>query len=254
MAESEGRGFGVADSRLLIYLPGWAKWLSVVALLVLVCASVGSCLFFLTHQVHGDYIVFVISIAQSSVAALVFVIVLFFSRRDANIGTLIRQSDEFLRKHLRDALGRITVPSLGVTGFQVRDGGSKDIFGHLFLLESDKLSLRVWVGLNVRRLFVIYYVGHSGETGFSKRVEEIFRFSFGGAQSVGYKAHFEDAVVDGEAILSIWLTAPTDADLLTNPSEKLFWAQDIAMMTESYIRTALRNDLKINTRCLPGPL
>jgi hypothetical protein len=256
MAEGQHANFEVADSRLLIYLPGWAKWVSVIALLALFCVSAASCVYFLrSGQTGGELIVFAISIAQSSAVALVFVIVLFYSRRDANIGTLMVQSDEFLRRHLRDALARISVPQLGIRGFQVHDDGTKDIFGHSFRLESGEFKLRIWVGLNVRRLFVIYFLQHPAEEpGFADRVAKIFQFTFGGAEAVGFKAHYERAVVDGEAILSIWLTTPTEPDLLTSPNEKLFWAQDIAMMTESYIRTALRNDLKIFTRCLPGPL
>jgi hypothetical protein len=255
MAEGQHANFEVADSRLLIYLPGWAKWVSVIALLALFSVSAASCVYFLrSGQTGGELIVFAISIAQSSAVGLVFVIVLFYSRRDANIGTLMVQSDEFLRKHLRDALARITVPQLGIRGFQVLDGGVKDIFGHSFLLESGEFKFRMWVGLNVRRLFVIYFLERPEETGFAEKVAKIFQFTFGGAEAVGFKANYEQAVVDGEAILSIWLTTPTEPDLLTSPNEKLFWAQDIAMMTESYIRTSLRNDLKIFTRCLPGPL
>ena len=42
--------------------------------------------------------------------------------------------------------------------------------------------------------------------------------------------------------------------LLTNPLQKLFWSQDVAMMTESFMRTALRNGLNLTTRCKPAPL
>ena len=42
--------------------------------------------------------------------------------------------------------------------------------------------------------------------------------------------------------------------LLTNPLQKLFWSQDVAMMTESFIRTALRNGLNLARRCKPAPL
>ena len=44
------------------------------------------------------------------------------------------------------------------------------------------------------------------------------------------------------------------ANFSTNPLQKLFWSQDVAMMTESFIRTALRNGLNLTTRCKPAPL
>lgn len=78
MAEGQHANFEVADSRLLIYLPGWAKWVSVIALLALFCVSATSCIYFLrSGQTGGELIVFAISIAQSSAVALVFVIVLY---------------------------------------------------------------------------------------------------------------------------------------------------------------------------------
>ena len=40
----------------------------------------------------------------------------------------------------------------------------------------------------------------------------------------------------------------------SSPLQKLFWSQDVAMMTESFIRTALRNGLNLTTRCRPAPL
>ena len=31
-----------------------------------------------------------------------------------------------------------------------------------------------------------------------------------------------------------------DDDMIVDPKRKLFWAQDVAMMTQSFLRTALR--------------
>ena len=42
--------------------------------------------------------------------------------------------------------------------------------------------------------------------------------------------------------------------ILGNPAGQLFWVQDIAMMTQSVARTALRNNIVLYTNTEPGPL
>jgi hypothetical protein len=255
---SEGNGeFANLDSRMLLYVPGWARRLAIVVLVLLFALSVVLCVYvvFGERELGIEVLLVGLSILQTSAAGIAFVIVLFYSRRDANMSTLVEQSDEFLQKHVRQALQKVSVPALSIERFKVLDGGSKDVFGHLFVMEGGTLRIPVWVGLNVHRLFVIYYVARDpAETDFAARVKDIFAFTFGGAMETGFKANFEPAVVDGEAILSIWLHVRTEHDLLTNPLQKLFWSQDVAMMTESFIRTALRSGLNLTTRCKPAPL
>ena len=113
--------------------------------------------------------------------------------------------------------------------------------------------MRFWVGINVKRLSTIYFVKVDSE----QQVEElrnIFRFTFGGAAKVGYETNFEYAEIDGEKIVSIWSTAMADNAILGNPAEQLFWVQDIAMMTQSLIRTAVRHNVCLYTNTEPGPL
>ena len=259
MSKASGTDLSALDSRMLLYLPNWARRLAVLSLVLLLTAAILWGVYLLQHQQDvGDagveLFIWTLSIVQTSAIGLVFVLILFYSRRDANMGTLMRHSDEFLKRHMKQALARISVPSLGISSFTVRDGGAKDVFGHLFVLESAALNVRIWIGLNVHRLFVIYFISRDGSQNFTARAQEIFKFTFGGAERVGFVPHYEEAEVDGEPILSIWLTASTASDLLTNPSEKLFWSQDIAMMTESFIRTALRNRLNLMTVGNPAPL
>lgn len=75
--------------------------------------------------------------------------------------------------------------------------------------------------------------------------------------------NYEEATIkdSGERIISIWRIWPTIQDSshlsrerLSKPEKKPFIIQDIAMMTQSFIRTAERNAVGILTRCDPGPL
>lgn len=243
------------DSRVL-YVPSWARRLAIAVLVLLFVGSIGLCAYVLGAKMDDrtDLLLLSLSILQTSAAGIAFVVVLFYSRRDANMAMLVRQSDDFLKIHMRNALRKVSVPSLGIKAFKVDDGGAKDVFGHLLIMTGGAVTVPLWVGLNVHRLFVIYYLAREPEDDFVERVKAIFNFTFGGAMDAGFKANYEPAVVDGEPILSIWLYAQTDHDLLTNPLQKLFWSQDVAMMTESFIRTALRNGLNLTTRCKPAPL
>jgi len=203
---------------------------------------------------ESEPIIFALGIAQASATVFLLILILLFSQRDASIDNFIRRSDEFLTLHVHRAFERISIPSLNIEKFSVIDTGKKDLFGRLFLFASERVNFRVWVGLNVHRVFVIYFIRTDGHENFVERAQAIFQFTFGGATTVGFAPYYEVANVDGESILSIWLTARTAADLLTNPYDKLFWSQDVTMMTESFIRTAIRNGLDVNTTASPGPL
>jgi hypothetical protein len=152
-------------------------------------------------------------------------------------------------------------------------------------------TFKLWLGLNVYRIFVIYLIEvqpdnahfaawranrvssaaapgpHGRDTSangddtsardadFATWLrEEAFKFTFGGAEKVGYSANFECVQFGADRLVSIWLTVEAAPNFLTNPAQKLFWSQDIAMMTESYIRTALRHELELQVVHSPGPI
>ncbi len=85
---------------------------------------------------------------------------------------------------------------------------------------------------------------------------KIFSFTFGGAEKIGFHTFYERAQPDGHDVVSIWMSATAKDVFLTSPSEKLFWAQDVAMMTQSFLRTAIRYKGEVNIATLvdPGPL
>src|SRR5262245_24767198 len=173
--------FANLDSRMLLYVPGWARRLAMLVLVLLFALSIALCgyVVFGARQLGIEVLLVGLSLLQTSAAGIAFVIVLFYSRRDANMSTLVEQSDEFLKKHMRQALQKISVPALGIERFKVLDGGAKDVFGHLFIMEGGALKIPVWVGLNVHRLFVIFYVGRDPDVDFAQRAKDIFAFTFG---------------------------------------------------------------------------
>jgi hypothetical protein len=249
--------FGLGDSGRMLYLPGWAKALIMLVLLASMGAGIYVAVAFIGVPEHTDWIIIGVNAAQVAATGVILALIVLFSESDANIRRLEQRTEVFLRGHLRRALSRITLPGFARGALKAKDVGEKDIFGHLYVLESaDDFRFKMWVGANVHRLFVIYFVKNLHGPGYVDRLREIFRFTFGGAEQIGFQPFYEEAVVNGEAIVSIWMSASVDENFLTKPTEKLFWAQDIAMMTQSFLRTALRHgaDVEIHTHADPCPL
>lgn len=254
MADGVSQAFSFADTRQFIYLPTWVKATILVAATLLLGIAVVAVTMAIVAHTLGEFVVFFVSVGQSAALILIFFLIISFSRRDANVAHLHVLIDEFLRTYIASALARVSIPDLNLDGFQVTDEGRKDIFGRLLKMSNGDYCFKLWVGLNVRKLFVIYFVPLTESLGIAE-LRKIYHYTFTGAESSGFSCNFEEAQVAQRKIASIWMSAKTDDDLLSNPQEKLFWAQDIAMMTESFLRTAFRNKVDLTlTSISPGPL
>lgn len=246
------------DAKSFVYLPGWAKLLSVLALAGGVLISVWTVVAFFGSTDARDWVAIGLAGTQFMITTLVVAVVLFFSQTDANICNLERRAEQFFGEVLPDALARVAPDDEVEGGCVVDRGDRRDIFGYDYRLRRGSATkLRLWCGVNVFRLIVIYrVVNHSRmpEQDFLKRLPEILRFTFGGAQALNYSVSYEP-LAGSDDIVSIWLTVGTDKDLLTDPALKLFWSQDIAMMTESFLRTAHRHadEVRLDLTSRPRP-
>jgi hypothetical protein len=251
-------GSSGGDSGQLLYVPLWSKTLILAVLGLATGVGLYIAVSFVGVPERTDWIIIAMSSAQIAATGLIIAIVILFSESDANIGRLEFRSDQFLKRHVKKALSRITVPGTDAATLTATDVGEKDIFGNLFLLEgANGFRFKLWVGLNVYRIFVIYFVDSAGkDANYTDRLRDIFQFTFGGAEKIGFHTFYERAQPDGEDVVSIWMSATVKETFLTSPTEKLFWAQDVAMMTQSFLRTAVRyrKDVKITTKVDPGPL
>lgn len=244
---------GVFDARHYTYLPAWAKGAVLAAATLLLFLAAVMIYRTLGRDDAGDNILFYLSLAQTGALALIFAIIILFSTRDANVHDLHRLGDQFLLNYVTDALKRVSVPALGIDRFDVRDLGRKDIYGRVLEMQSPKLDLRIWIGHNVRRLLVIYFVP-LGEGDDVEKLEQHLAHTFEGSRIAGYTVGFEPARQGDQHFVSIWAKAETSTEFLYNPREKLFWAQDIAMMTQSFLRSVQRKQIPIACKLEPGPL
>lgn len=251
------------DAQQVIYLPRWARFAVIGILAILaISACVTAVIFLLAMQDLKDTVVPLMSIAQTAAGAFAIVIFALFAEKQLSTKRLHLKTDEFLEIHLKEALRRIELPSIRkgstinvdvVERAQTVHGGRKDIYGASYDLFIDTFKMRMWVGINVKRLGVIYFA-KVNNVDDALRLKDIFKFTFGGAETVGYTTNFEYVVLDGEPIVSMWSTAVAENAILGNPAEQLFWVQDVAMMTQSLARTALRNGVNLYTSAEPGPL
>lgn len=250
------------DANQIVYLPRWARYsvMFVLGTLALSACIAGVAFFF--YPAYYDKITPTLSIAQTAAGAFAVVLFVLFAERQLNTEKLLERTDRFLESHMTSTLRKIEIPQVkrGHTVFaNVLDrantihGGRKDIYGANYDLWLETFRMRMWIGINVKRLSVIYFAKVDGPAD-EERLRELFRFTFGGASKLGYDTNFQYVEIDGEKIVSIWSTVMADSAILGNPAEQLFWIQDVAMMTQSVARTAVREGIDLNSKIEPGPL
>ncbi len=247
------------DAKHFVHLPRWAKALclgtlalALLAALAVVARSLGTG--------DQDWLLIGISGVQFLATTFVIAVVLFVSQTDANIATLRARAEQFLIDTLPAALARITLADPQAPPLTVSRGVHSDIFGYDYAIEQGGVPLlRFWCGVNVGRMIVIYRFADPEPTlpigDFAERVQRVFHFSLGGAAAVGYKPSFEPLPGSAGAV-SMLRTVVTQPDFLTDPAVKLFWSQDVAMMTESILRTGLRHEgeVRLDVASRPHPL
>lgn len=245
------------DSKKILYLPLWVKVVTVAALLVCLTVSITISIAFIGVPQHTDWILVSMALAQLSATALLISLTVIFGEREANIDILKTKTDQFLTQHAPKVLKRIEDndgdnPEIDISA-------PNNIFGVNYILKTSGAQMKMWLGLNVDRVIVIYFIkGISVE-----EAKNIYKYTFGGAETVGYNINYETTMLpkNNEEIISIWCTWPKiqnadnlATDLLNHPEKKLFIIQDIAMMTQSFMRTSQRAKVNIFTDGNPGPL
>lgn len=245
------------DSKKVLYLPSWVKIVTVISLAVCLIASITVSLAFIGNPNHSDWILLSMSLAQVSATALIFALLLIFGEREANIIVLRNKTNLFLTKQAPKIFELIE--DSNKENPKITVSAPNNIFGANYLLETPTIKMKMWMGINVDRVIVIYFLKDIDQ----ENAKRIYGYTFGGAESVGYNVNFEEATVpdSGEKVLSVWCTWPKiqssenlATDLLNHPEKKLFIIQDIAMMTQSFIRTSQRSQINICTTTDPGPL
>jgi hypothetical protein len=251
------------DSVGFIHVPQRVRTIALVLLGLVLASTIAMTAFYVyadnpKEPKYADWILLSMSVMQIALAGLAGALVLFYTEREVGTDVLQEKTNQFLDRLLPSVLAKIS-PSYGHrhVGSRVTKLGRSDIFGAAYELISGAEKIKLWVGLNVSRIIVIYWVDTSSsneENQSALELEKTFQFTFGGAKKVGFSTYFEPAKSpNGKSIISIWSNIKLEQNLLLQPSDRLFWMQDIAMMTESFWRTAIRNKVQLSLE-EPSPL
>jgi len=250
------------DVQQVVYL---GRWLQIILLTLLGFLTVSACasaLIFLFSPGSHELVVPLMSIAQTLLGAFAVIMFVLFAEKQPTIDRLHEKTNQFLEYHVKEGLSRIELPQVEkertvsvnlISRGQGIHGRRKDIYGANYEIGIGGFKMKLWVGINIKRVSIIYFV-KADSVESAEELREIFKFTFGGAEKVGYQTYFEYAIVDGEQIVSIWSTVTVDSSILNNTAEQLFWVQDLAMMTQSFARTAIRHNINLDTTAHPGPL
>lgn len=253
------------NNKALLSLPGPLKFIALALLTLVTVLALGVVVYLIWdgsqfRDSKPDLLLVSLAVVQISVSAIVLLIVLLYSSRTWSSSGVQKATQAFFREDLKQALEKVSFyeasPNNRHSIVEIED--SVDIFGSVFTLTSFGKQLKVWIGLNVNRIFVIYWI-EANEGVSTADLEKTFRFTFGGAEKLGYAINYEEATIpyaDGtcKAVISVWSTVKVDEnEFLATPSSRRFWAQDIAMMTESFWRTAVRNKIPLSQEH-PAPL
>ncbi len=250
------------DAQQVVHLSRWPRVILLTLLGFLTISAGTSALIFLFSPGSRELVVPLMSIAQTLLGAFAVIMFVLFAEKQLSTDRLHEKTNQFLETHVKESLSRIELPQVEkektvsvdlVTRGQGIHGKRKDIYGANYEIRLQSFKMKLWVGINVKRLSVIYFA-KADNAHTVDELREIFKFTFGGAEKVGYHTNFEHAKIDDEYIVSIWSTVFADTAILSNPAEQLFWVQDLAMMTQSVARTALRHGIELNTIADPAPL
>lgn len=245
--------------RFVVYLPRWLRWFLLFVLAALVVGFSVAFFFGINRPGFKDWLPASVSVVQIALTALAYVLLVFFTESGQSPQALQRRSEHVLIDLLPQNLGRIT----DVQGepVQVAVGSASGVIGHDYTLSSSHAQLRLWVGLNVRRAIVILFCARPADDRpdetFLQQLQDAFAETTKGAKAIGYdEPHYQAEQIDGCRFASIWLTwnINTGEDFLTHPPSQLFFAQDVAMMVQSFLRTAQRRGLELSTPLTPMPL
>lgn len=247
--------------KFVVHVPRWLRWTLLAFLLLL--ATGFTVVFFLGigRADYGAWIQPSVSIVQIALTGLAYVALVFFTESGQSPVMLKARGDAILTRLLPECFNRIT----DTQGSRVRTfvGAPSGVVGRSFDLHTEHTRVRLWVGVNVHRVIVAYFCElpeQEKEDAFRNRLLEVFGPTIGGAMAVGYTEptiQFES--IEGYRFASLWLTwnladKAGNEDFLTHAPTQLFFAQDIALMTQSFLRTAQRQGIRLATRIEPMPL
>ncbi len=242
----------------LIHLPRTVK---IVLLCTLVLGVISSLCLVAYGFVKGEdgarYFSSGVSMFQFAVTGFALALVGLFSTKTVSADELMRQTSFFLTKELPKAYkGAILAGSLDESTWSVEkfieDESEVEVqVNHVRGSPSATYSvtwrgstIRMRVTLNAYRFVVLYYLLKTDDIS-QALVAEAIEMVTSGAESVGYSSKIAtNQEPDGARFfIEMYFFKIVESDLLLDTSARLFWSQDIAVMTKSMLLQLGRHGL-----------
>lgn len=238
-------------------LPKWIRILVGAFLIIIVTINIGSFLYiFFMYDIlfHSNppeiEIILSLSLAQISSAMIIGWLYLRFSWSQVNRDVIMNQVSNFLVNDMPFALNNIhyyykkgeTIRDINVDTI-IHQHNSTSAY---FKVRSKKWGIMiVYMQVNIRIIEVIYHIfpHDAGEPRFFNDVKNAIK----GAETINWKAvpyginHYNgpEGFWDLELCEMIMMKQVLEDDMfLLNTPKKIFWANDIAMMTKSFLEYA----------------
>ncbi len=179
------------DSVGFFHVPQRVRTIALVLLGLVLASAIAMTAFYVyadnpKEPKYADWILLSMSVMQIALAGFAGALVLFYTEREVGTNVLQQKTHQFLNVLLPSVLEKIS-PSYDQRhiGSRVTKLGRSDIFGAAYELVNGAQKMKLWAGLNVSRIIVIYWVEVSEGVEQSQIVSELkntFQFTFGGAK------------------------------------------------------------------------
>ena len=248
------------QSGSLLHLPIFVKR-TIVALLVLgLVASVGLLISsFVQGSAGAPRLEMSLSLFKFSATGAALALVAFYSAKSIGTGQLLIHTTAFLTDEMPRAFkaalftGSLNEADWSTTR-QIDDVATAVVkTDHVrgtpsatYAVEAFGSRVQLRVTLNAFRFVVLYYV--PCQAGVSeKSVAKAIELVRVGAESVGYtcKIATNPALDRKTLFVEVYFYRTAEQDLLLDTSARLFWSQDIAVMTKSMLLQLQRHDIAL---------
>jgi hypothetical protein len=247
--------------RFAAYIPRWLRWGLLIVLGGLVLGFSVTFFVSVNHPDFRNWSSAAVSVVPIALTAFASVLVVFVTESSQSPRVLQRKARHIQTVLMPEVFARITDDDGAPV--EVSVGAPSGVVGYDYTLRSANAALRMWVGLNVHRVIVIVFCARPDgvdDDVFMEDLKKIFHDTTKGAQAIGYdEPHYQRAEKNGRRFVSVWQTwdirkGGTGEDFLTHYTSQLFFAQDVALMAQSVLRTGQRHGVTMTMPFAPHPL
>lgn len=248
------------QSGALLHLPVFVKRTIVALLAISLLVSLGLLILSLMQGAAGaQHLELSLSLFKFSATGAALAVVAFYSAKSIGTGQLLAHTTAFLidemprafkaallTSSLNEADWSVTRQIDDVATAVVKTDHVRGTASAAYALEALGSRMQLRVTLNAFRIVVLYYIPFKGGAS-EKSVTKAIELVRVGAESAGYTSKVAtNPALDGKTLfIEVYFYRTGEQDLLLDTSARLFWSQDIAVMTKSMMLQLQRHEIAL---------